>query len=202
MFKLKWALGATIAAQGAIATTDQLSLFATLLRRQEPGSPAYICHEDCGQAILAARASKDVCSDDDFLTNYDACLKCSGPDNIDIWKIYGGTLSGFGESCGLSTTPVSGDSADTGSTTSATPTSTVSVESTTSSSVIIMTDAPAASTTAAGETIATSVVSTPATNGTATTTGTVPINAAGALSRNAFGLYAVAALGALYALVH
>ncbi|KAI0451233.1 hypothetical protein F5B21DRAFT_507392 [Xylaria acuta] len=202
MAVLSWAFIAATVAQGAIATTEGLSPFTNPLKRQEPGSPAYICHEACGQAILAARASEDVCSDDDFLANYDTCLKCSGPDNIDIWKIYGRTLSGFGESCGLSTTPVSGDSTDAGPTTSATPTSTASARSTTSSSVISITAAPTTSTTTAGETNTASAAPTPATNETATTTVAVPINAADAPPGNAFGLYAAAALGALYAIVH
>ncbi|KAI0436107.1 hypothetical protein F4803DRAFT_543405 [Xylaria telfairii] len=198
MVKLNWALAAAITARGAIATTDKLLLFDDLLKRQEPGSAAYNCHEACGQAISAARASKDVCNDDDFLINYDTCLKCSGPDNIDIWKIYGRTLSGFGESCGLSTTPASGDSTNPGSTTSTIPTSTVSAE--TPSSSISITAAPTASTATTGESDATSTVPTATTNGTAITTGAVPVNVADALSGNAFGVYAAAALGVLYAI--
>ncbi|KAI8948053.1 hypothetical protein F4801DRAFT_581807 [Xylaria longipes] len=195
MVKFNWALAAAVAAQGAIATTDKLSLLLNVLKRQEPGSAAYSCHAACGQAILAARASEDVCSNDDFLTNYDTCLKCSGPDNIDIWKIYGGTLSGFGKSCGLSTTPVSGGSTGAGSA------STVPVVSVTSS-VISITSAPTETITTPGDASATSAVSTPATNGTTTTTGVVPVNAADALSVKAYGLYAAGALVALYIVVH
>ncbi|KAI0551718.1 hypothetical protein F4679DRAFT_582178 [Xylaria curta] len=190
MFKLGWVLAAAVGAGGVSAITDE-STFSNLLKRQEPGSPAYSCHQACGEAILAARASKDVCSDDDFLANYDTCLKCSGPDNIDIWKIYGQTLSGFGESCGLSTTPVSGSSDDVGSASS----------STTSAGSIIRTAPPTASATTAIETSAISVVPTPTTNGTAIPTGGVPVSAADSLPGNGIGLYLAVVLGALCAIV-
>ncbi|KAI1734978.1 hypothetical protein F4680DRAFT_453373 [Xylaria scruposa] len=200
MFKLCWILVAAAGAEGMSAITDELSTFSNLHERQEPGSPAYSCHQACGQAILAARASKDVCSDDDFLANYDTCLKCSGPDNIDIWKIYGQTLSGFGESCGLSTTPVSGSPGDPGSGNSAILTSTMSTGTMTSLS-IISTAPPTASATTTIETGATSAVPTPTTNGTAVTTGVVPVSAADALSGNGIGLYLAVVLGALCAIV-
>ncbi|KAI1748983.1 hypothetical protein F4782DRAFT_515297 [Xylaria castorea] len=202
MVTLNWVFAAAIAAGGTVAKIDELSLFANLLKRQEPGSAAYRCHEACGQAILSARDSKDACSNDDFLTNYDTCLKCSGPDNIDIWKIYGQTLSGFGESCGLSTTPVSSGSDDLGSASSTTSTSTISTGSMTSLSVISITTAPTALATTADEISATSAVPSPTSNGAVATTGAAPANAANAVSRNGFGLYAAVTLGALYAIVH
>jgi hypothetical protein len=55
-----------------------------------------------------------------FLNDYQACLDCAGPSNQDIWQYYGGTLSGYGQSCGLSTTPVSNTSTTTNSTSSLT----------------------------------------------------------------------------------
>lgn len=109
---------------------------ARLLKRQEPGSPAYNCHNTCGefsclhlgracifcffrrltshlpqtgQAIRQGRFSGDArCSNDVFKTNYANCLKCSGPDNANIWSMYGRTLENYGRACGLSTTPASG----------------------------------------------------------------------------------------------
>lgn len=67
-----------------------------------------------GQAIIQARNSDDVCTDDIFLTDYQNCLQCSGPDNVDIWRYYGGTLTTAASSCGLSTTPLSGEQPDVG----------------------------------------------------------------------------------------
>lgn len=52
MVKLNWVLAAAIAARGAIATTEKLSLFADLLKRQEPGSAAYNCHKACGNKSI------------------------------------------------------------------------------------------------------------------------------------------------------
>ncbi|KAI0190515.1 hypothetical protein EV127DRAFT_495227 [Xylaria flabelliformis] len=193
MFKLNWILLAAVGAEGVSEIMDEFSTFTNLQKRQEPGSAAYSCHEACGQAILAARASKDVCSDDDFLTNYDTCLKCSGPGNIDIWKIYGQTLSGFGESCGLSTTPVSN-----GSDISTILTSTTSAGSTTSL-LISITAPPTALATTAISTSAISVIPTPTASETVVTTGVVPVSAADALSGNGLGLY-LAVLGALCAI--
>ncbi|KAI0868663.1 hypothetical protein GGS24DRAFT_513027 [Hypoxylon argillaceum] len=209
MVKLNLILAAAIATQGAIAAIDELSLFTSLLKRQAPGSAEYNCHEACGEAIIEARASDDVCSDDEFLANYSSCLKCAGPDNFDIWKYYGTTLSGYAETCGLSTAPESGSSTDTASTTSV-ATSTQAVQSETSSFAISVTTLPVGSTTTSSAasitpvtspTSATSYTSTPTTNGTATTTtGVVQVtNAANALSYN---LYGAAAFGALYAIIN
>ncbi|KAJ2996512.1 hypothetical protein NUW58_g950 [Xylaria curta] len=153
MVKLNLALAAAIVAHGAIAATvDEQSLFANLLKRQEPGTPKYKCHEACGGAILAARAAgDDVCKDDAFLSNYNSCLKCAGPGNFDIWNIYGRTLSGFGESCGLSTTPEAGNSGGAESTTPAAPTSTEAAEPSITSSVADPTTTPDQATTASPE---------------------------------------------------
>ncbi|KAJ8128206.1 hypothetical protein O1611_g5432 [Lasiodiplodia mahajangana] len=199
MVTLNWILAAAIATQGAVASIDELSLFASLLRRQEPGSAEYACHEACGEAIIEGRGSDNVCSDDEFLTNYSSCLKCAGPDNFDIWKYYGTTLSGYAEPCGLSTTPESGSSTTTAATTSAVPTSTQAAQSETSSFVISVTTLPAESTATSSAASVTSYSSTPAANSTATTTGIVQVtNAANALSCN---LYGAAALGALFSSV-
>ncbi|KAK6535903.1 hypothetical protein TWF281_000154 [Arthrobotrys megalospora] len=82
-----------------------------LLKRQAPGTPAYNCHDNCGQAITASRR-ENHCDDNVFNTNYANCLQCSGPDNYNIWRYYGFTLTGAGEACGLSTTPLSGKQED------------------------------------------------------------------------------------------
>ncbi|KAI0842196.1 hypothetical protein F5Y06DRAFT_259228 [Hypoxylon sp. FL0890] len=114
MVTIRWAFGAILAASAVSASTDELQFFARLLRRQDPGSPSYNCHDNCGQAIIQGRSSADVCHDDVFLTDYKACLQCAGPDNQDIWQYYGTTLTKDATPCGLSTTPLSGKQPDVG----------------------------------------------------------------------------------------
>lgn len=54
------------------------------------------------------------------MSNYNSCLECAGPDNFNIWRYYGDTLSAAGEACGFETEPASGsgdnDSDDSAST--------------------------------------------------------------------------------------
>ncbi|RYP04534.1 hypothetical protein DL764_004396 [Monosporascus ibericus] len=119
MITFHWALGAIVAASIASASTDELQLISRLLKRQEPGTPAYNCHDNCGQAVLQGRNSDDVCTDDVFLANYENCLQCSGPDNVDIWRYYGNSLTTAAEPCGLPTTPLSGEQPDVGAAISA-----------------------------------------------------------------------------------
>ncbi|RYP57931.1 hypothetical protein DL769_009201 [Monosporascus sp. CRB-8-3] len=159
MITVRWALGAIVAASIASASTDELQLISRLLKRQEPGTPAYNCHDNCGQAIIQARNSDDVCTDDAFLANYKNCLQCSGPDNVDIWRYYGNSLERAAEPCGLPTTPLSGEQPDVGPATpagsSASPTTTTATTteqpttSATSASEPTMTTTTEAPTTAA-----------------------------------------------------
>ncbi|KAI1470179.1 uncharacterized protein F4812DRAFT_316703 [Daldinia caldariorum] len=114
MIVAHWTFGAILAATAASASTDDLQFFARLLKRQEPGTPSYNCHDNCGQAIIQGRSSKDVCHDDIFLADYKACLQCAGPDNQDIWQYYGNSLTKTASSCGLSTSPLSGQQPDVG----------------------------------------------------------------------------------------
>ncbi len=125
-----------------------------------------LCRVSIGGAIVQARSSENVCSNDVFLDDYKTCLECAGADNTDIWKYYSGTLSGIAESCGLPTTPEGNESSGAESTTSTGPTSTA-VESKSSSSSIGITAAPTQSTTPT-ESSTTSETSSPAANGTAT----------------------------------
>ncbi|KAF2854695.1 hypothetical protein T440DRAFT_357999, partial [Plenodomus tracheiphilus IPT5] len=87
-----------------------------LLKRQEPGTPAYNCHDNCGAAITQSKppTTTNPCTSPPFLTNYANCLQCSGPDNFNIWRYYGRTLSVVGETCGLETEPKSGVQEDVG----------------------------------------------------------------------------------------
>ncbi|KAG4442027.1 hypothetical protein IFR05_002495 [Cadophora sp. M221] len=101
-----------------------------LLKRQEPGTPLYECHSACGTAITLSRGPSP-CTDSAFLSDYADCLVCSGPDNFNIWRYYGGTLTTAGSACGLSTTPASGT--PTGTTSSAAPTTSSTAQPTTES---------------------------------------------------------------------
>ncbi|CAG8959210.1 hypothetical protein HYFRA_00012568 [Hymenoscyphus fraxineus] len=83
-----------------------------LLKRQEPGTNSYKCHDTCGQAIIGSR-STGYCTNPTFKTNYENCLACAGPDNVNIWNMYGNTLTRAATTCGdLSTTPLSGTQPD------------------------------------------------------------------------------------------
>ncbi|GAP88004.1 putative dynactin arp1 p25 subunit [Rosellinia necatrix] len=192
MVRLGLILVAVAAARGATATITEPLQFTELLRRQEPGSAAYKCHEACGQAIIQSRSSKDACNDKAFLASYDSCLQCAGPDNTDIWKDYGGTLSSVAAGCGLSTTPAGAQT-----TTPAEPTNTGSPASETS---------PAATTTVPtttpGGSSTTGAASTTTTSEAPRTTETVQTSNNDRTILASFSqLYSVVVLSVLYALV-
>ncbi|RYP50211.1 hypothetical protein DL768_004232 [Monosporascus sp. mg162] len=184
MITLRWALGAIIAASLASASTDELQLISRLLRRQEPGTPAYNCHDNCGQAVLQARNSDNVCTDDVFLANYENCLQCSGPDNVNIWRFYGNSLTAAAEPCGLPTAPLSGEQPDVGPATpagsSASPTTTTATTSeqpatsATSASQQTMTTTTEAPTTATEDSPSETQGSPTSTTTTATSEASVP----------------------------
>ncbi|TLD17850.1 uncharacterized protein PgNI_00671 [Pyricularia grisea] len=118
MVSARYLIGATLAiasvsAVGIPESNEVLEQASHLLKRQEPGTPAYNCHNTCGQALRQGRFSGDACcSNDVFLTNYKNCLQCSGPDNHNIWTFYGNSVGNFGRACSLSTTPLSGKQPD------------------------------------------------------------------------------------------
>ncbi|KAH7072745.1 hypothetical protein BKA63DRAFT_515601 [Paraphoma chrysanthemicola] len=101
----------------AVTSATQLhpddAVFAALLKRQAPGTASYNCHDNCGTAITLSR-QPNKCDLDAFKTNYNNCLQCAGPDNYNIWRMYGNTLSSAGSSCGLSTEPLPGKQPDVG----------------------------------------------------------------------------------------
>jgi hypothetical protein len=66
-----------------------------------------------GTAISLSR-QPNACDNQGFKTNYANCLQCAGPDNYNIWRMYGRTLSTAGSSCGLPTEPLSGKQSDVG----------------------------------------------------------------------------------------
>ncbi|KAL1633923.1 hypothetical protein SLS58_010867 [Diplodia intermedia] len=100
-----------ITAASALTSDPDWPLGLLLLKRQDDMSEAeYNCHDNCGQAIKAARASTGTgtspCTDAAFLHDYAACLQCAGPANEDVWRYYGGSLAAVAASCsGLATVP-------------------------------------------------------------------------------------------------
>ncbi|KAJ4344671.1 uncharacterized protein N0V89_012415 [Didymosphaeria variabile] len=159
MFTSRIVIAGFIAASTASIITEEQH-FATLLKRQAPGSPEYACHDNCGTAITVSKAGGDYCTDEVFLYDYNNCLQCAGPDNVDIWKYYGGSLTTAAGKCsGLDTEPKSGKQDDVGdakhpgdstgassAASSSTPTSTAeAVSEPASSAAEAVTDAPSSS---------------------------------------------------------
>lgn len=56
MLTLRWALGAIVAASAVSASTDELQFFSRLLKRQDPGTPEYNCHDNCGKHLFTSAA--------------------------------------------------------------------------------------------------------------------------------------------------
>ncbi|OAL49319.1 hypothetical protein IQ07DRAFT_588643 [Pyrenochaeta sp. DS3sAY3a] len=113
MVATQFIVAALAAAVSATAMASEEAMFASLLKRQEPGTPSYNCHANCGNAITLSKRP-NPCESEAFKTNYENCLTCSGPDNFNIWRYYGGTLSTAGAACGLETEPKSGEQPDVG----------------------------------------------------------------------------------------
>ncbi|CAF3604844.1 unnamed protein product [Fusarium graminearum] len=74
-----------------------------LVKRQQPGTPQYACHEDCGLLITLARENKDFCDSQEWNDHYDKCMECA--ENYGIWKYYGSGVSKVAGQCDLSPTP-------------------------------------------------------------------------------------------------
>ncbi|OAL24294.1 hypothetical protein AYO20_10721 [Fonsecaea nubica] len=74
-----------------------------LERRQEPGTPAYECHANCGGVITAGR-TEGYCDSANFTTILEDCLECAL--EFDIWRYYGESVSAAATGCGLDATPV------------------------------------------------------------------------------------------------
>ncbi|KAI1208704.1 uncharacterized protein F4807DRAFT_130399 [Annulohypoxylon truncatum] len=167
MVALRWTVAAVLTATAVSASTDELQFIARLLKRQEVGSAAYNCHDNCGQAIIEGRSSDDVCNDEIFLTDYKACLQCSGPDNQDIWQYYGTTLTKDASACGLSTTPLSGSQPDVGA---AIPAGGSTSSATSTATEASSTETPTATSSATSE--ATTAATSTATSGETSAQGT------------------------------
>ncbi|KAJ5253886.1 hypothetical protein N7524_011066 [Penicillium chrysogenum] len=143
--------------------------FVPLHKRQEPGTPAYECHADCGGVITAGRTD-GYCDTDNFKTELADCLKCAV--EFDIWKYYGGSVSKAATACGLDATPVEASSTTTSvrdTTTSDAASATETAEESVSSAMT--TDTAASST---GTRVAITSVSPPHVSGSARPSSLIP----------------------------
>ncbi|KAK1971943.1 hypothetical protein LY78DRAFT_688651 [Colletotrichum sublineola] len=71
-------------------------------KRQEPGTPRYQCHEDCGVLISLGRQD-GYCETAEWAERYGRCMGCAL--EYGIWKYYsGGVITAAGK-CGLTPTP-------------------------------------------------------------------------------------------------
>ncbi|OJI99317.1 hypothetical protein ASPVEDRAFT_26134 [Aspergillus versicolor CBS 583.65] len=105
-------IAVSIACILAGASAFEYPEFVPLHKRQEPGTPAYECHANCGGIITDAR-SDGYCDKSDFKTKLNDCLDCAL--EFDIWKYYGNSVSSAAEECGLDATPVEGSSSSSSS---------------------------------------------------------------------------------------
>ncbi|EXJ85335.1 hypothetical protein A1O1_05699 [Capronia coronata CBS 617.96] len=92
----------SLLAFAAIGLAFEYPDFVPLHRRQEPGTPLYECHANCGGVITQSR-TEDFCNGDLFNSYYSACMTCAL--TYDIWQYYGNSVTTAGETCGLDTTP-------------------------------------------------------------------------------------------------
>ncbi|OAA65870.1 dynactin arp1 p25 subunit [Niveomyces insectorum RCEF 264] len=175
MVSSKILLSAVVAASGASAG---LHMPAGLFIRQDdlsPGSPLYNCHDNCGQAILEAQSESSVCKDNVFTTDYDNCLQCAGPDNADIWRYYGSSLTSAAAECGLATTPLAGSQAAVGT---AIPAGGAGGGSSSAPASSAAQTTPASSAPAPSSSAPAGVSSTPAPGGSSSPGGTAPSSSA------------------------
>ncbi|KAH6970585.1 hypothetical protein BKA56DRAFT_622261 [Ilyonectria sp. MPI-CAGE-AT-0026] len=71
-------------------------------RRQEPGTPLYQCHEDCGLLITLGRTA-GYCSNAEWNQRYGRCMSCANTYNI--WQYYGTSVTSLAKTCGLTPSP-------------------------------------------------------------------------------------------------
>ncbi|KAF1920201.1 hypothetical protein BDU57DRAFT_525338 [Ampelomyces quisqualis] len=194
MFVSRLLLTGFVALASASSLHADDAYFATLLKRQAPGTPSFNCHDNCGTAITLSRQT-DKCDNVAFKSNYANCLQCSGPDNYNIWRMYGNTLSSAGASCGLATEPLAGKQSDVGPAVHASSSSSAAASG---SAAPVTTPAPASASASSSAVVPGSITSAPVAsrNTTASSTSSAPLQQ----STNAGALVAPAGiLGAIVA---
>ncbi|WYZ39088.1 hypothetical protein EsH8_III_001002 [Colletotrichum jinshuiense] len=115
-------------------------------KRQEPGTPRYQCHEDCGLLITLGRED-GYCSNTEWTDRYARCMVCAN--EFGIWMYYSNGVTSAAAECGL--TPVPSPSGGAASTTAAAPTTAAPVPTTAAPVTTETPEEPAVSTTAAAE---------------------------------------------------
>ncbi|KAL4871118.1 hypothetical protein BDV12DRAFT_194764 [Aspergillus spectabilis] len=119
---MKFSAVASVACIVAGASAFQYPDFVPLHKRQQPGTPQYECHANCGDIITASR-TEGYCDSSDFESLLSACLDCALV--YDVWRYYGNSVSAAAEECGLDATPIEPEEPEpTSSSTSTTATST------------------------------------------------------------------------------
>ncbi|KAF4949141.1 hypothetical protein FSARC_13579 [Fusarium sarcochroum] len=73
-----------------------------LMKRQQPGTPQYACHEDCGLLITLGRED-GYCDNDEWNERYGRCMTCANTYNI--WQYYRNGVTSAAKECDLSPTP-------------------------------------------------------------------------------------------------
>ncbi|GME34460.1 hypothetical protein N7487_012131 [Neofusicoccum parvum] len=102
---------ATIAcALPLLAAAFEFPDFVPLHKRQEPGTPAYECHANCGGVITLSRTD-GFCDTSDFTTKFNACMACAV--EYDIWQYYGSSVTRAANTCGVEVNLSSSASAET-----------------------------------------------------------------------------------------
>ncbi|OHE93357.1 hypothetical protein CORC01_11306, partial [Colletotrichum orchidophilum] len=71
-------------------------------KRQEPGTPRYQCHEDCGLLITLGRED-GFCTNAEWNERYGRCMTCAN--TFSIWIYYSSGVTSAAAKCGLSPTP-------------------------------------------------------------------------------------------------
>jgi hypothetical protein len=97
--------------------------YSILLARQEPGTPQYDCHADCGAVITIGR-TPDHCANATFTASLEDCLNCAL--EFDIWRYYGESVGEAATACGLAT-PAAANATASGSSSAGSITGSVSV---------------------------------------------------------------------------
>ncbi|RDW79229.1 uncharacterized protein DSM5745_06081 [Aspergillus mulundensis] len=167
----------SVACLVASAAAFEYPDFVPLNKRQEPGTPQYECHANCGGIITASR-SDGYCDSSDFKSMFNDCMNCAL--EYDIWKYYGNSVSSAAENCGLDATPVQPSSS---SASTATSTSTATETETEAESTSTVTESDTET-----ETISSTETSTDSTTVSSTpviptvTTTTTPTSSEGAAS--------------------
>ncbi|EQB46598.1 hypothetical protein CGLO_14337 [Colletotrichum gloeosporioides Cg-14] len=87
---------ASLASASIQARWEYPEAVPAIMRRQDPGTPAYACHENCGLLITLGRTD-GFCDNAEWNTRYDACMACAN--NFGIWIYYRNGVTTAAEKC-------------------------------------------------------------------------------------------------------